>query len=587
MIYASGIMLISPHGRALFLRRSGLGDHAGQWCFPGGKIEGDESAAKAAVRECLEETGYRVGAAGVELTTRIADDVHFTIFMAQCPDEFIPKLNGEHTAYAWVSPKDALSMADLHPGVMIALQRIGMDELDIARAMAAGELASPQHYYNLWLYCMRVTGTDRSFRPSLNEFVQRQPQNYLDPTRIDRYNGLPVIIGHPEGSVLDSKEYGERIVGAIMLPFVRGDEVWAICRIHDTLAVEMLQSEVLSTSPAVLLARSGTSKVMLENGKNLLLEGKATLLDHLAIVPKGVWDKGGEASGIEQTDLREDVLQMADSVEDKARKDAEEKSRKDAEEVEARRDAKFDMILKGIDGLRTDMASCNSRMDAWEDKDKKRADAATAAADAVAAADAAKKEKDEAEKARKDAEESATQLAADAKRKDEMAHADTAGLKTTIEDLQTQIKQLSEQIQQPFTDTARQALTGVQARADSIFTTIGQRAPQFLVGETPIAYRRRLAANLKQYSPRWKDVNLDLISDETAFTPIEGQVYADATEFAKKPNDISVGKIREVKRNSDSGHAITEFFGAEGTHFVKQFTRPARRARITNSTTGR
>lgn len=109
MIRAAGVILLSPEGRALLLQRSLTGDHAGEWCFPGGGVEDGESEAKAAVRETLEETGYRIGAVGPELCTRVAEDVHFTTFLTKCEEEFVPKLNGEHVAWAWVKPEDALA----------------------------------------------------------------------------------------------------------------------------------------------------------------------------------------------------------------------------------------------------------------------------------------------------------------------------------------------------------------------------------------------------------------------------------------------------------------------------------------------
>lgn len=109
MIRASGILLMSPQGRVLMLQRSSAGDMAGTWAFPGGKVEDGETEAQAAVRETLEETGYRVGSAGKLLCTRVADDVHFTTFLADCDEEFVPKLNEEHDAWAWVVPEDALT----------------------------------------------------------------------------------------------------------------------------------------------------------------------------------------------------------------------------------------------------------------------------------------------------------------------------------------------------------------------------------------------------------------------------------------------------------------------------------------------
>jgi 8-oxo-dGTP pyrophosphatase MutT (NUDIX family) len=108
MNYASGIILQSSEGRVLILQRSKTGDHAGEWCFPGGGVEDGETTPNAAVRECLEETGYRVGSVGAELCTRVAEDVHFTTYLVKVDDEFVPRLNSEHVAWAWVKPADVL-----------------------------------------------------------------------------------------------------------------------------------------------------------------------------------------------------------------------------------------------------------------------------------------------------------------------------------------------------------------------------------------------------------------------------------------------------------------------------------------------
>ncbi len=109
MIFASGVILRSPSGSVLLLRRSAAGDHEGEWCFPGGKLEDGEDAASAAVRETLEETGYRVGSPGAPLMRRVADDVDYTTFVADVEAEFVPKLDNENTAFAWVRPEDLLS----------------------------------------------------------------------------------------------------------------------------------------------------------------------------------------------------------------------------------------------------------------------------------------------------------------------------------------------------------------------------------------------------------------------------------------------------------------------------------------------
>ena len=249
--------------------------------------------------------------------------------------------------------------------------------------------------------------------------------------------------------------------------------------------------------------------------------------------------------------------------EDKSRKDAEERERADAE--------KLDMLLKGIDSLRSDIASCNSRMDAWDaekkEPEEKKADEGETESEDV------KAERMAADKAKKDAEEEEKEEA----KKADAARADSVDeVRQLLAKQSEEIKRLSALVRQPVPESFRAELTAAQARADDVHIQLGERAPQYLVGESPLAFRRRLAGGLAKYSNRWKGVRYDTL-DEATFTEVESQVYADAAVRAKTPNDIAPGRMREVRKTLASGHVVTEFYGADS--FVKGFSRPARRVR--------
>ena len=51
---------------------------------------------------------------------------------------------------------------------------------------------------------------------------------------LERCNGLPVILDHPDGGNLDSKEFSERAVGSIVLPYKdeAAKEIWGIAKIY-------------------------------------------------------------------------------------------------------------------------------------------------------------------------------------------------------------------------------------------------------------------------------------------------------------------------------------------------------------------
>jgi 8-oxo-dGTP pyrophosphatase MutT (NUDIX family) len=107
IIKAAGVIVRSPHGRILMCRR--VDD--GTWAFPGGGIKDGEDAAQCAWREFFEETGYRLGDAGKPLMQRVKDGVDFTTFVTDCEDEFVPRLNHEHSEWAWLDPRTALAEA--------------------------------------------------------------------------------------------------------------------------------------------------------------------------------------------------------------------------------------------------------------------------------------------------------------------------------------------------------------------------------------------------------------------------------------------------------------------------------------------
>lgn len=199
---------------------------------------------------------------------------------------------------------------NLHPGAAVALRRLDMNELDVARAIAAGELTSPQPYQNMFLFALRITGTGVAYRPALKEFVYRKPSNYLTDDFLQRCNGLAVIMLHPDETLLNSEEFGERVVGSVLLPYIQGDEVWGVAKIYDTEAIELLCSDQMSTSPAVLIRTTENFKLELGDGKTLLVEGRPSLLDHIAIVPRGVWDKGDPENVGVKVDARADSVEL-------------------------------------------------------------------------------------------------------------------------------------------------------------------------------------------------------------------------------------------------------------------------------------
>ena len=319
---------------------------------------------------------------------------------------------------------------NLHPGLVDVLEATGSDELGLAKAMARGVLTSPQRYGAMWLFDVRVTGTGASYRAAAKgadgkvlreeEFVWRDKAIYLNDRFLERCSGLPVIWEHPEGKPqLDSEEFADRVVGTVFVPYVRGDEVWAVVRIYDASAAEMMTERRFSTSPAVIFSptKSGNRTVRLEDGKAMLIEGQPVLLDHLALCEVGVWDKGGPAQGVRNDDLMMENGRMADSEEKAgAGKDTGIAAVMDAiksmhgrldamEEQERRRDSereernRFDAARKDRFGARKD----GEKYDGY--RARHDADEGAMAAELEKGGCAADRAREDAARARRDAEE--------------------------------------------------------------------------------------------------------------------------------------------------------------------------------------
>jgi hypothetical protein len=159
------------------------------------------------------------------------------------------------------------------------------------------------------LWAIRITGTGVAYRNGRNEFVWRNPELYLNNEFLERCNGLPVIFEHPDKATLNSEEFNDRIVGTCLLPFIplsdtitnaSPNEVWAVAKIYDDATNHILLTQQMSTSPGVVFRdASVNTKMTLDDGATLLIEGKPALLDHIAICAQGVWDKQGEPKGVE------------------------------------------------------------------------------------------------------------------------------------------------------------------------------------------------------------------------------------------------------------------------------------------------
>jgi hypothetical protein len=173
-----------------------------------------------------------------------------------------------------------------------------MNELDIARALADGELSSPAEFMNSYYWVLRISGTGVAWRESVGEYCLREPEMWLSEEMQRRCLGLPVVMEHPEGGTLNSAEFSARAVGVIVYSFVRDSDLMGVARILDKQAIEILKDGA-DTSPAVQFAPDSGARIEID-GKPLLIEGDPLLFDHLAVCSLGVWTREG-VPGVENT----------------------------------------------------------------------------------------------------------------------------------------------------------------------------------------------------------------------------------------------------------------------------------------------
>ncbi|ENR0220574.1 NUDIX hydrolase [Enterobacter kobei] len=514
-IFGSGIMF--RQGKFVFLiQRS----DDGTWCPPGGTVEPGELAIDAARREVLEEVSYQYDG---PLTPHSVYGYYLT-FRAEVPEKFEAKLNDESLAAGWFHIDDLPK--PLHQPFAEMLAQQALNETDVAALIADGTLSSPQFFINMWMFAIRVTGTGVTWRSADQQMAFRNPDDYLTPEFLQRVAGVPLIWLHPEKNKLDSDEFAKRVIGTLTNSWVADNgEVWAIARVYDAEAAEIMATRQLSTSPTVTYSEMQDSIIKID-GQPLLVEGSPVLLDHVAICEQGVWDKLLAPTGVK-----------SDSIPNEAEKMDEEKI--------------VALINKAIDARMakadSEAADLKAKADAEEAAKKEKADAE-------------EKEAEEA-KAKADAEEKAAKEKADAeaKEKADAEESERMAKEKADSELRQQIADLRSRIPTELSDEERNEVADAQVKADSVFSCFGKRAPVPLSGEKPLAYRRRLMIQLQEHSPDFKAVDLSSIADSALLGFAEKQIYADAQKSASL--SVGPGMLREIKRADATGRQISTFEG--------------------------
>ncbi|ELH6540255.1 DUF2213 domain-containing protein [Escherichia coli] len=427
---------------------------------------------------------------------------------------------------------------------------MSLTELEVAERIRDGTVPSPVKFSNMWLVNLRITGTGLAYRAGLKEHVWRDPKLYLNEEFLRRCNGLPVIANHPDDAVLTEEDFKSRIVGSVMLPYIRGDEVWAVCRVYLQSIVEEITEGDVSTSPSVVFNSTSGNVEVQEGDTNFLIEGVPFLVDHIALVTKdhgslGVWDKDRIPAGVEVTNTGEIEMEK--------------------EELQALLQG---VVSDALQGINQKIDGVVTRMDSLEQRDKARADAE----------DQAKKEAEEKAKADEAAEEQRKADEAAAKEAEEKAKADEAAAK----DAEEKAKADSEAEEQRKADEEAEkerndsALAEAQAKADSAFSACGKNAPAPFSGENALDYRKRALIAMQKHSPAHKDVNIRAIADSATLAVLEDAIFSAARQSIEKEMMSTQGQLHKRIRNDEAGRRITEYQGDPNV-WLSAFKIPGRR----------
>lgn len=422
---------------------------------------------------------------------------------------------------------------------------MNLTELEVAQRIRDGTVPSPVRFSNMWLVNLRITGTGLAYRTGLKEHVWRDPKLYLNDEFLQRCNGLPVIANHPNTAMLTEEDYKTRCVGSVMLPYIKGDEVWAVVRIYVKDIVEEIMKGKVSTSPSVIFNSESGNVEEMDGDTNFLIEGTPFLIDHIALVTEehgtlGVWDKDKIPAGVDVSNKTGDIAMDEEKLQSFLQK----------------------AIGDALGGFSTKFESFSARMDSLESGLKARADAEEAEKkEAKEKADSEQEaKKDAAEKEKKDAEE------AEAKKKEDEAKA-----KADSEEAEEKAKADADEMAKADGD-----LTDAQVKADSAYTSCGQKAPAPLSGETPLAYRKRALMAMQKHSPAHKDVNIRAIADSATLAVIEEAIYSDARKSIEAEMASTPGMLNKRARSDAAGRVITEYSG-DMNSWLGVFKTPARR----------
>ena len=105
-------------------------------------------------------------------------------------------------------------------------------------------------------------------------------------------------------------------------------------------------------------------------------------------------------------------------------------------------------------------------------------------------------------------------------------------------------------------------LNKYRAKYDGVFQSLGQKpiAP-ISNNQEPLSYRKSCANVLKQFTSKFKSLDVNSIKDKMTFGVMEDAIFADSQDYAVSEFKSMPKTVRAIKRQVGAGSIETRYIG--------------------------
>lgn len=181
---AAGI-LFTDGKDVLLLKRSANGNHKGQWCCPGGKLERGETFLGAAQRETKEEIGHLPNHKRIGQFEQKNGRYVFHTYVCAVSKKFSCTLSDEHDDWNWF-PLEDLNKVNLHDGLVDFIQYIRKISKDQSKPLSKNEMTGFAKFLSLSEIAGATADLYAGYRKGKDYQVEGDPSSMIIPKKKKR-----------------------------------------------------------------------------------------------------------------------------------------------------------------------------------------------------------------------------------------------------------------------------------------------------------------------------------------------------------------------------------------------------------------